>query len=119
LALNKEASPGLYNISLAGSASAGFVRYLGEGVWNLRDDFEKDPSFRHEADNGISTFTELGLVYQPIRYISLGVGYQFLFFGAWNGTDTTFFSDGTEASTPLDEVQSYRHGPYISFSGQF
>lgn len=119
LALNEEASPGLYNISIAGSASGGLVRYRGEGVWNLRDDFEQDPSFRHESDHGVSAFTELGFVYQPIRYISIGIGYQFLYFEAWSGTDITFFSDGTEASTRLDEVLSYRHGPYIAFSGQF
>lgn len=119
LALNKDTSPGLYNISLAGLVSAGFTRYRGEGVWNLRGDFEKDPSFRHESDNGISTSCELGVVYQPIRYISLGVGYQLIYYEAWNGTDKTFFSDGTDTSTPLDEVQSYRHGPYIAFSGQF
>ena len=32
-----------------------YMEYRGRGVWNLRDDLKKDPSFSHEADN-IRTF---------------------------------------------------------------
>lgn len=119
LSLDLQRRSWLYDVSVNGTGSLGFVRYRGEGVWNLRSDFEQDPSFKHEADEGVAIFFELGAVYRPVRYVSLGAGYQFLSYNAWNGTDTTFFSDGTEGTTKLDEVNSFRHGPYLSISGRF
>ncbi len=118
LALNKKASPGLYNFSLTGAASIASTSYYGEGVWNLRDDFEQSPSFAHEAE-GYAVSGELGAVYQPIRYISIGGGYTFYSFEARDGTDTTYFSNGVTVDVPLDEVSSLRHGPYVFVSGQF
>ena len=119
LSLEPERKSWLYDLSVNGSSSLGFIRYRGEGVWNLRSDFEQDPSFKHEADEGVAIFIEFGVVYRPVRYVSIGTGYQLLSYNAWNGTDTTFFSDGSEGTTRLDEVRSFRHGPYISLSGQF
>jgi hypothetical protein len=117
--ITQKVRPWLYNFYFSGSASAGPIRYKGEGVWNLRDDFEKDPSFRHEANEGFAIFVDINLNYQPIEYITLGVGYQYYHFEAQDGTDTTLFSDGTEGVADLDKVKSLRHGPYISLSGQF
>ena len=118
-ALIKEPHPGLYNLSIAISTMAGPIRYRGYGVWNLRSDFAQDPSFKHEASEGLAAFLDIGLIYQPISHLSLKAGYQLFSFEAHNGTDTVFFSDGTEAETDLDKVTSIRHGPYLSISGQF
>jgi hypothetical protein len=117
--VNKEVHPWLYNFAIASSISVGPVKYRGEGIWNLRPDFKHDPSFEHEADQGYALFGDIGLIYQPIRYISFKAGYQFYQFEAQDGTDTTFFADGTEDSTDLDQVKSSRFGPYVSFSLQF
>lgn len=117
--INKEVHPGLYNFAVVTSISGGLAKYRGEGIWNLREDFRHDPSFKHEVDQGFALFWDIGLIYQPIRYMSLKAGYQLYRFEAQDGEDTTYFSDGTEYTTDLDKVESTRSGPYVSFSLQF
>jgi hypothetical protein len=80
------------------------VWYEGEGIWNLRADFSQDPSFRHRA-MGWGFNTKLGLVY-PFKAWALNLTWEHLELRADHGKDTTFFSDGTVASTTLDEVRT-------------
>lgn len=118
LVLNKEVAPGLYSISLVGSAAFGYSSYRGEGTWNLRTDWKQNPSFKHEATGSVFLFNS-GLIYQPIKHISIGAGYQLQRYRAKDGTETIFFANGREVKTSLDEVNSTRHGPYVLISGQF
>lgn len=111
--------PWVYGFYVNGSASAGPIKYRGEGVWNLRSDLAQDPSIRHEADEGFAIFLDANLNYQPIRYVTFGLGYQYYHFEAQNGTDMRFFADGSEYSGDLDKVKSLRQGPYASFPVQF
>jgi hypothetical protein len=117
--VNQETPPGLYNLAVVCSMSGGPIRYRGEGTWNLRSDFMQNPSFEHEADKGYAMFGDFGIIYQPVRYISFKAGFQFYYFEADDGVDTTFFSDGTDDTTDLDKVKSRRSGPYASFSLMF
>jgi len=85
------------------------VDYEGKGIWNLRDDFAQNPSFRQEADGG-GLEGQIGLFYSPFRHIKIELAYHALQLEARDGKDTTFFSDGTTAETDLDKVNSDRHG---------
>jgi opacity protein-like surface antigen len=117
--LIEEPRPFLYDISLAASGSVGRISYQGEGILNLRTDLAQDPSFKHETNEGYAVFAEGGVIYQPVRYISIGVGYQFSQFMAWDGTETTFNANGTETKRELDKVETLRYGSYLFISAQF
>ena len=76
--------------------------YDGEGRWNLRSDFQQNPSFVHDATGwGLHTMAKLSYFLGPAE---LYVGGRYLYFTASDGNDTTFFSDGTEITIPLNEV---------------
>jgi hypothetical protein len=80
-----------------------WVEYDAEANWNLRTDLAHPVSFEHEADGS-------GVVFSA--------GYSYFFNLQWSmdfsgkyqkwetdpGTDRVFFADGTEAETPLNEV---------------
>lgn len=77
--------------------------YDAEATWNLRDDFQQDPSFEHGAEgDGL----ELGFEYlfaMDSRYVfSLDIDYSER--QGEDGSDTTYFSDGTISNLRLNEV---------------
>jgi len=88
---------------LSGSIEAHWADYEGVGDWNLRKDFEHPRSFEHTADGyGV-------LVSAAVNYIfsnRLGIGFM-ASYQDWTtdeGTDRTYFSDGSEITTDLNEV---------------
>ncbi|MBI5244307.1 MAG: hypothetical protein HY922_11625 [Elusimicrobia bacterium] len=97
---------------------APFARYEGIGIWNLRTDFRHDPSFRHDARGRMLDFS-VSLVYKPIKYASLQLGYMGCWANAHSGTDTTFFANGAEGQTSLEQVKSQRFGFFGGLSVGF
>lgn len=98
-----------------------YLRYQGEGRWNLRQDFRQDPSFRHQSETKGWGGWEglLGLYYRPGARFEFEVGARAWFFRTQDGTDTTFFSDNTSISTPLDRAETWRIGLYFQLTGRF
>ncbi len=98
-----------------------FMHYKGDGVWNLRDDLRKDPSFSHEADNfGILGMDgAISLVYQPLKFLEIEGGGRVSYFYAQDGADTTFFSNNTVARVSLDEAKALQIGLFLQITGRF
>ena len=94
------------------------VDYEGEGIWNLRTDLAQDPSFRHDAD-GDGFEGQIGLFYSPFKHFKVELAYRILSLSAEDGTDKTFFSDGTIGEADLDKVRSRRHGILLLLSCYF
>ncbi len=94
------------------------VDYEGEGTWNLRDEFAQNPSFEQEADgNGFEG--QIGFFYSPFKHFKMELAYYALQLEAKDGTDRTFFSDGTTGDSHLTEVSSERHGILFHISLYF
>lgn len=96
----------LSRIPLILSADANFfpfADYTGKGRWNLRTDFAQDPSFEHDAV-GMGGSIELQAQYRFASHWRTGMGWRGQWFEATDGTDTTFFSDGSKISIPLNKV---------------
>jgi hypothetical protein len=98
-----------------------YIRYYGEGRWNLREDLRKDPSFAHQAETTGWGGGEglLGIIYRPGVHLELEGGVRYYFFQVKNGTDITYFSNGTTTVSGLDEAQSERVGFYLQITGRF
>jgi opacity protein-like surface antigen len=101
------------------------VRYRGKGFWNLRagndpTDFRREsPSFTHEASSGYGYEAALGLAYDLSDKINLSAGYRYLHFYSSDGTDTTFFADGSTAASNLEWVSVTRQGAYAGMLVRF
>lgn len=79
--------------------------YWGEANWNLRRDFQHDPSFTHQAFGyGSTMLLKIAKYYGPLE---LHAGGRFLLYYADEGADTTFFADDSESKIPLNEVITY------------
>lgn len=78
--------------------------YDGRGKWNLRSDFRQNPSFEHDAKGwGLATNMRLSYFLGPGEIF---LGGRFLYLAAFDGDDTTFFSDGTQTTIPFNEVEA-------------
>ena len=101
------------------------AEYEGEGFWNLRTDYKSTPpNFTQTADSGNGYDVKLGLAYKPIPYVAIEAGYWFFSLSASDGTETTYYADGTtsgddESIETLDDVKSARDGFYVALSGNF
>ncbi|RMH32059.1 MAG: hypothetical protein D6690_14500 [Nitrospirae bacterium] len=82
--------------------------YRGRGLWNLRTDFAQSPSFEHEA-TGHGGILQLHLRWPFHPQAGLQVGWTAVFLRADEGTDRTFFADGTQDTTGLLEVSQDQH----------
>jgi hypothetical protein len=98
-----------------------YMHYRGSGVWNLRDDLRKDPSFSHEADNFgfLGMDGAISLVYQPLKFLEIEGGGRASYFYAQDGTDTTYFSNNSVARVSLDEAKSLQIGLFLQITGRF
>lgn len=81
------------------------LTYRGSGRWNMREEFRQDPSFRHAA-SGFGGDAGLRLRYRPTPHWDLSLGWMGTWLQAKNGTDTTYFQDGSQATIPLLDVTS-------------
>jgi hypothetical protein len=98
-----------------------YTRYYGEGRWNLRADLNQNPSFAHRAETTGWGGGEglLGIVFRPGVHLELEGGVRYYFFQVKDGTDVTYFSNGTGTVSGLDEAQSERVGFYLQITGRF
>ena len=91
------------DLTLLGSFEYHLAYFRAEADWNLRTNFAHPVSFEQWA-RGTGVVISLGAEYNLGRNWSLGGTYDMQDFHATDGTDRTFFSDGSEADTPLNEV---------------
>lgn len=98
-----------------------YIRYRGEGRWNLRTDLNKDPSFAHRAETTGWGGGEglLGIYYRPWIHLEFEGGARYYFFQVKDGSDVTYFSNGTTTVSRLDDVKSERVGFYLQITGRF
>lgn len=89
---------------LEGSLEYHDVDYEGKADWNLRDDLAHPVSFKHEAD-GEGIVAEMAIRYLLSDSWALNADVSYSRFETDKGDDTTFFSDGTSATTYLNEVE--------------
>lgn len=94
------------------------AEFRGEGVWNLRTDLRKDPSFRDSAV-GSGLDAVVSLAFSPLRMASVELGYHWMRFTAHRGTARTFFSSGAVGEIELEEVVSERDGIFASLAFKF
>ena len=85
------------------------IQYRGKGNWNLRSDFEQSPSFTHKDDNGYGGDVTATLRYPITNHWMVEGGWTGRFLRTSNGTDRTFFSNGTESTIPLLNVSQDTH----------
>ena len=85
------------------------IVYRGKGNWNLRTDFEQSPSFTHKDDNGYGGDVTATLRYLLTNHWILEGGWTGRFLRTSNGTDRTFFSNGTQSTIPLLHVSQDTH----------
>jgi len=78
--------------------------YRAQADWNLRTDFVHPKSFEHKA-GGDGAELNLSAAYALSKRWSLKAGLDLRKWRAVNGTDTTFFVDGTSAVTHLNEAE--------------
>ena len=101
-ALDSRIGQSNFAVHLDGTGMAAW--YDGEGTWNLRSDFQQNPSFKHDATGwGLTTTGKLSYFLGPAE---LYAGARFLYFAAYDGDDTTFFSNGNVSTIPLNEVET-------------
>ena len=94
--------------------------YDGEGFWNLRDDFKQSsPNFTQKADSGLGGDAKVTVCIRPIKNASIDLGYRVFMLHGQDGTDTTYFSDGTSESTDFTSVDSLRHGLFGAVTLRF
>lgn len=89
------------------------VWYRGQGAWNLRTDFEQTPSFTHKDDNGYGGDVTATLRYPVTTKWMVEAGWTGRFLRTSNGTDRTFFSNGTQGTIPLLHVSQDTHWYHI------
>ncbi len=113
------------SLSLTGSFSVyPYVSYEGDGYWNLRttgpDAFRsQSPNFTQTATSGYGYEASLGLTYAVMQNLELFGGYRYFYLYAQDGTDTTYFADGTQARSNLDWVTVTRQGAYAGAAFKF
>ncbi len=90
-------------LTLSGTIEYHLASYLAEADWNLRTDFAHPKSFEHTAD-GTGVVLSLGGDYEINREWSVGGSLDYQRWRAGDGTDRTFFADGTTVDTRLNEV---------------
>lgn len=90
-------------LMLSGVVEYHWADYKGVADWNLRDDFDHPRSFEHTAEgNGILVSAAIHYAFSEHWGVGFAGNYQ-----DWStdpGTDRTFFADGTEVTTRLNEV---------------
>jgi len=109
-----------------------YVDYTGEGYWNLRagtcDPLSTNcPYFRTQSPNFIQTSQKgygyeasLGLTYEIFEHMELLVGYRYFFLYAGDGTDITYYANGTTSKpSTLDWVTVTRQGAYAEMLVKF
>jgi hypothetical protein len=102
-----------------------YVEYRGEGYWNLRagngpNDFRtQSPNFIQTSTSGYGYDASLGLIYEVSENFELSAGYRYFYLFAKDGTDTTYFANGSSFQDSLDWVTVTRQGAYAEMVVKF
>lgn len=80
------------------------LTYYADADWNLRTDFAHDPSFEHEGD-GTGKKISLQYSYAPEGNYEFVIDVSHAEREMTNGTDTTYFANGTQGRTRVNEVE--------------
>ncbi len=94
------------------------ISYYAEADWNLRSDFAHPVSFVHRAE-GQGRVGGLNLVYALSRSLSLTLAVERRLWDTTRNdqsTDTTFFTDGSALTTPLNEVRWDSTSLFLGFT---
>ncbi len=89
------------NWFLRGGITVGFLKYNGEGNWNLIEEFRHPVSFTQSA-NGLQLDGSLGAAYYFNKNISLGIDGTYSYWKSGRGTDKLFLSNGDTPTTGLN-----------------
>ncbi|MBU0799558.1 MAG: hypothetical protein KKA05_01005 [Alphaproteobacteria bacterium] len=81
------------------------LSYFADATWNLRTDFQKDPSFEHETDSATGKKVALEYSYAPDSRYEFSVALSHAERTAEDGVDTTYFTNGNVGKTKLNEVE--------------
>lgn len=92
--------------------------YNAEANWNLRGDFAHPVSFEHWA-NGRGIVFSAGTEYNFSRSWSFVASFKASDFQADDGTDRTYFSNGSFADTPLNEVNWDSRSAFFGLNYRF
>lgn len=90
-------------LTLLGSFEYHLASFRAEADWNLRSDFAHPVSFEHWA-TGSGLVLSAGAEYNVTERVALSGNVDLQDWSADDGTDRTYFSDGTAADTALNEV---------------
>jgi len=101
-----------------------FVSYRGEGYWNLRtagpNAFRmQSPNYIQKSTSGYGLDALLGLTYAIGERLDLTAGYRYFYLYDKDGTDTTYFANGTTATSNLDWATITRQGAMIEVLFKF
>lgn len=91
------------HLSIMAAYQYHIATYDAKANWNLRSDFQHPVSFEHTG-NGSGWVAKLGLSYQLYTNWAITLTDIYQKWQITNGTDTTFFSDGSIGATKLNEV---------------
>ncbi|MBI2400388.1 MAG: TonB-dependent receptor [Deltaproteobacteria bacterium] len=106
------------NLKLFGGFDFHVVYYRAEANWNLRTDFAHPVSFEHWA-TGTGIVFSAGGEYNLSQRWSLTASFKASDFRASDGTDRTYFSDGTAGDTPLNEVNWDSRSAFFGLNYRF
>src|SRR5574337_373661 len=90
-------------LTLSGTLEYHVASYYAEANWNLRTDLSHPKSFEHTA-NGSGVVLSIGGDYALSKQWAIGGSLDYQDWRAEDGTDRTFFADGSIAETKLNEV---------------
>lgn len=90
-------------LALFGRIEYHLADYNAEANWNLRDDFDHPKSFTHDSDGTGVVFTG-GLDYIIDNSLSAAFRANYQTWSTDSGIDRTYFSDGSQGETTLNEV---------------
>jgi opacity protein-like surface antigen len=105
--------------SLLGSVEYHWSDYEGEANWNLRDTLAHPVSFRHEADSADGVVTTLKGRYLFSNNWTFDLAFEYRDFSAKDGIDLTFWADGTNTPTKLNEANWQSSGITIGMTYSF
>ena len=94
----------LFNkLALTSAVQYHLADFVGQANWNLRSDFAHPVSFEHDG-TGTGWVIKLGFSYQLYSQWAITLTDIYQKWKIENGTDTTFFANGTAGTTPLNAV---------------
>ncbi len=92
-----------------------YAYYKGRASWNLRTDFEQDPSFEQHVD-GFGGSLELQAQWKFYQDWQTGIGWRGQYFYAEDGTTKFFLSDGSREKIRLRRVKHFTNFIFLNLS---